>query len=265
MIEVTGEAPAKICGKCKYCRDGKYNLCSNRLGLGWGVDGFFAKYCIVEESMAYHLPENVSFKEAALCKPLACVPHGVLELTSVSVNDLVVVSGPGAIGLLTTQVAKAEGTRVVVLGIAADKERLALATELGADRVIDVQKEDAVQIINNLTKGYGADIVFECSGAEASANLCLELIRKEGQYTQIGLFGKSITIDFEKITTKELKVTGVQSQKYSAWEKALNLVERGFIKLTPLISKELGLSEWKQGFDIMEHNQGLKVILYPEE
>jgi L-iditol 2-dehydrogenase len=262
---VTAEAPARKCGQCMYCQNGNYNLCDNRLGLGWGVNGSFAKYCLVEESMAHPIPDNVNHRTAALCEPLACVTHGVLELTTVSPTDLVVVSGPGAIGLLTLQVVKSTGAQVVVCGTSADAERLSLATALGADRVIDVQVEDTVRVIRELTNGYGADVVFECSGAQASVTQCLELIRKAGQYTQIGLFGRPIQVDFDKITTKEIKVTGVQSQKRSAWEKALNLVSRGYVDLEPLISEELGLSQWQQAFEMVEQKRGLKVLLYPEE
>ncbi|WP_102348718.1 zinc-dependent alcohol dehydrogenase [Bacillus sp. Marseille-P3661] len=263
--QVTGEAPAKLCGKCRYCRSGEYNLCSDRLGIGWGVNGSFAKFCIVEESMAHLLPSNLELRAAALCEPLACVTHGVMDLTKVSATELVVVSGPGAIGLLTMQVAKAEGARVVVCGTSYDEERLGLAAKLGADLTIDVMREDSLKIIKEITNGYGADIVFECSGAQQSLTNCLDLIRKGGQFTQVGLYGKPIEVDFEKITTKELKVTGVQSQNKSGWEKTLNLLERGLVDLEPLISHEMGLSEWQEAFHIIERKEGLKVVLRPEE
>lgn len=261
---VTAEAPAQICGTCAYCRTGNYNLCSNRLGLGWGVDGCFAKYCIIEEKMAHKLPDNVTFKAGALCEPLACVVHGI-ELTGITATDLVVVAGPGPIGLLTLQAVKAEGARVVVTGTSVDSERLKMAEQLGADYTINIKNGDLYSEIKNLTKGYGADVILECSGSQASVNTCLEIVKKGGKYTQVGLFGKPITLDFEKVATKELKVTGVQSQKWTAWEKALKLLEAGKIQLEPLVSGEYSMSAWEEAFKAFESKQGLKTVMYPEE
>ncbi|AOQ22914.1 D-arabitol-phosphate dehydrogenase [Moorella thermoacetica] len=260
---VTAEAPARICGSCVYCRTGDYNLCSNRLGLGWGVNGCFAKYCVVEEKMAHKIPGNVSFKAGALCEPLACVIHGI-ELTGIRAGDVVVVAGPGPIGLLTLQAAKAEGARVIITGTSVDGERLQMAEQLGADYIINIEEKDLLNEVKSLTRGYGADVVLECSGNQASVNTCFEVIKKGGKYTQVGLFGKPITLDFEKVATKELKVTGVQSQKWTAWERALKLLEAGKIKLEPLVTGEYSMADWEAAFKAFESKQGLKTVMYPE-
>ena len=89
------------------------------------------------------------------------------------------------------------------------------------------KKEDAVEVIKAHTGGYGADVVLECSGAAPAAPLGIELARKRGKYTQMGLFGNPINIDFEQIAFKELQVTGFISQKKTAWERALKLMEHG--------------------------------------
>ena len=182
---VTVEAPAHICGTCVFCRTGNYNLCSDRLGMGWGVNGCFAKYCIIEEKMTHKIPDNVSFKAGALCEPFACVVHGI-ELTEIHGEDLVVVAGPGPIGLLAMQAAKAEGAKTMVIGTAIDKERLEVAAKLGADYTVNLQEQDALSVVHGLTKGYGADVVLECSGNQASVNSCFELIKKGGRYTHGG-------------------------------------------------------------------------------
>ncbi|MEW6266970.1 MAG: zinc-binding dehydrogenase [Thermodesulfobacteriota bacterium] len=260
---VTAEAPACICGTCPYCRVGNYNLCSNRLGMGWGVNGCFARYCLIEERMTHRIPDNVSFKAGALCEPLACVVHG-LELTEIRAEDLVLVTGPGPIGLLAMQAAKAEGARVLVAGTSVDKERLSMARRLGADCAINVEEQDLPREILELTKGQGADVALECSGSQAAVNTCFELIKKGGRYTQVGLFGRPITIDFEKVALKELKVTGVMSQRWTSWERALKLVESGRVKLEPLVSGEFSMPEWEKAFQAFEDKKGFKILLYPE-
>ncbi len=261
---VTAEAPARLCGTCAYCRVGNYNLCSNRLGLGWGVNGCFAKYTVVEEKLAHKIPNGISFKAGAVIEPLACVIHG-MELTEVSADQIVLVAGPGPIGLLMLQAAKAEGATVIMSGTSVDKDRLALAKELGADYTVNVQEQDLAEYVRGLTGGYGADVVLECSGNEHSVNACLEAIKKGGKYTQMGLFGKRISIDMDKVVVKELKIVGVQSQRWSSWERALNLLAAGKIRLEPVVSGEYPLAEWEKAFAAFESKQGLKVVMYPED
>jgi L-iditol 2-dehydrogenase len=261
---VTSETAASVCGICPYCRTGHYNLCSSRLGIGYWINGAFAKYCVVPHERVHLLPENVDFISGALCEPLACCVHGIVELTEIHAGDLVVLLGPGPIGLLSLQIAKAEGGKAIVLGVSKDAERLNLAKNLGADRVIDIQKEDPYEVIKELTEDLGADVVLECSGISNAAVMGLNLVRKRGSYTQIGLFGKPIEIDFELIAYKELRVTGTFSQKWTAWKKALDLLAQGKVNLRPLVSDILSISDWKKGFKIHEEKKGMKVVLTPE-
>lgn len=262
---VTAETAAKICGKCLYCKTGNYNLCSERLGLGYGLNGAFTKYCVVRKEIVHFLPDNVDFISGALCEPLSCAVHGALEQTNILLGDVVMITGPGAIGLLALQLSKLAGGFVVVLGLSADKERLSFAKKLGADIVINIEEENPEEIIKKISKGYGADVVLECSGAPAAAELGLKLVRKRGQYTQMGLFGRPINIDFEKIAYKELQVTGFISQNWQSWERALRLLEQGKMQIRPLVTDILPITNWKKGFEKFEKKKGIKIILLPVE
>lgn len=193
---VTAEPSAIICGECRYCRTGAYNLCANRRVMGYWVDGVFAEYVVAGAVRLHRLPDRTSFEEGALTEPLACCVHAVHELTGVEVGDFVAVTGPGAIGLLCAQLAKAEGAVVMMVGTNVDRDRLAKAKELGIDYCVNLQERDPLEAVRELTEGYGADIVFECSGAAPAAAMGIELARKQGKYTQVGLFGKPITLDF---------------------------------------------------------------------
>jgi len=261
--KVTSETSAKVCGKCRFCITGNYNLCSGRLAVGSGVNGAFTKYCVVRKQIVHPLPDNVDFVSGALCEPLSCVVHGVSELTGIQAGDVVVVIGPGPIGLLASQLSKVEGGYVIVMGLSVDEEKLILAKKLGADLTLNIEKENPEKIIKNLTKGYGADVVLECSGVSAGAKLGLKLTRKKGKFTQMGLFGKPIEIDFERIAYKELKVTGFFSQKWTSWERGLKLLGEGKVQTKPLVTEELPLTEWKKGFENKEKGKAIKTVLYP--
>jgi len=260
---VTSETFFYTCGKCRFCRSGRINLCPDRLSIGSGVNGAFTKYLVVPEKNLHKLPPNVSFEEGALSEPLACCIHAVSESAKVYASDIVVVSGPGPIGLLALQIAKAEGAFTIICGISVDEERLNVAKQVGADIVINIQKEDPLRIVREVSEGYGADVVVECAGAGSSANQCLRLVRKGGKFIQMGLFSKPIQIDLKQIVYKELKIIGSFSHVPSCWRKAMRLLEQKKVMLEPLISDKLSLNQWKKGFERVEEHQGLKVLLYP--
>ncbi|MDK2799254.1 MAG: L-iditol 2-dehydrogenase [Clostridiales bacterium] len=262
---VTSETAYSFCGTCPYCITGYYNLCNNRRTLGYWYNGAFAKYTVVPQERVHALPDNVDFVSGALLEPLACITHAVLELTTITVGDVVLVVGPGAIGLATLQVAKAQGATVVVSGTSVDKERLEMAKKLGADYTINVMEEDLQKFIFELTKGRGVDVVFECSGVARAADDALKVIKKQGQFTQIGLFSKPITIDFEKICYKELKVTGSLGSRWTSWEKAIQLLESGKVQTKPLVSHQMPITEWEKAFKMFENKEGLKLVLTPVE
>jgi len=262
---VTSETAYSYCGSCRYCRGGFYNLCPDRRTLGYWYDGAFAPYTVVPGDRIHRLPDNVSLRAGALLEPLACVTHAAIDLTTIEQGQWVLVSGPGTIGLLALQVAQALGARVLVTGTETDGERLELASQLGADRTVAVNQEDLSAFVDNVTGGAGVDVILECSGAPAAVDAGLELIRKQGQFTQIGLFSLPITVDFGRICFKELVVTGSLGSKRSSWEAALRLVTEGKVRTEPLISHELPVAQWQRAFDLFESTQGLKLLLCPSE
>ena len=260
---ITTETYFHLCGTCRFCRSGKPNLCPERRSIGSGVDGGFARYVVVPERNVHRLPDGLAFSEAALTEPLACVVHGALELPKVTAGDVAVVSGPGAIGLLTLQVARASGAAVIVLGTAVDHRRLELAGELGATAAIDITAEDAVATVQSLTGGWGADIVFECSGAGPAALGLLQHVRRGGQYAQIGLFGKPVAWDLDQVCMKELSVTGSNATVPSAWRTALRLLGEGHVRTAPLITGTYPLAGWADAFSTFEKREGVKLLLDP--
>jgi L-iditol 2-dehydrogenase len=260
---VTTETYFHLCGTCRFCRGGQPNLCPERRSIGSGVNGGFTEFVVVPERNVHLLPEGVSFQEGALTEPLACVARGALELPKLSAGDVAVISGPGAIGLLTLQVALASGATVVMLGTSADQRRLDLARELGATAAIDIAQDDPAPIVQDLSAGWGADIVYECSGAGSAALGLLDHVRRGGQYAQIGLFGKPVAWDLDRVCMKELRVTGSNATVPSAWRTALRLLQSGKVRTAPLISDVYPLGAWQEAFARFERRDGVKLLLDP--
>jgi L-iditol 2-dehydrogenase len=262
---VVSETEAFSCGKCRYCLSGATNLCPERMGLGYAVNGAFAQYIVVREKILNKIPDTISFSEAAICEPLANAVHIVLERTSISPDDKIIVIGPGTMGLLVMQVVRTIGSSVLVVGTETSNKRLTLAENLGAEKAMNLDKEDPWPIIQDLTQGYGADLVFECSGTVLGVNNALKWTRKGGKIVQVGLLGKPIQVNYEEITFKELQVIGSFAQNHYSWVKAIELLAQGKVKTKPLISGEYPIGEWRTAFEIFEKREGLKYLLYFKE
>jgi len=262
---VTSETTAYICGKCRFCQSKDYNLCPHRRGLGSKVNGAFAEYFVIREMSIHRLPSNIDFISGALSEPLACATHAVMEQAKVLEGEVVLVLGPGPLGLLVAQVAKTQGTIVVICGIRGDESRLALAKKLGADETVNLQNKNIGDFIKKFTGGYGVDVVFECSGAPGAVHLGLELVRKKGRYVQAGIVHQVLDLDFDQLLFgKEITLIGSHTQKPSAWVKALKLMEEEKVNLSSLVTDKMPLTQWEEGFRRAKERSSVKVLLYPE-
>ncbi|WP_174614829.1 zinc-binding dehydrogenase [Virgibacillus ihumii] len=262
---VTSETTYYICGECEYCQAGDYNLCNHRKGLGTQQDGGFTNYLIARAKSVHKLPEGVSYKAAAMTEPLACTHHAVSK-TEINEGDIAVVIGPGPIGLFTAQVAKSFGAKVIITGLTNDQVRLDKAKELGIDHVVNTQEKDVKELVALLTDGYGADIVFECSGAVPAAKQGLDLLRKKGQYCQVGIFPQAdVSFDLEKIIQKEIRVVGSRSQKPADWGPSLELMNTGNVDAEAMITHEFDITEWDQAYQAIKGGEAIKVLLTPVE
>ena len=260
---VVSETYFTTCGHCFFCQSGHKNLCPDRKSIGSGADGAMAEYVIVPAQNLHIIPDNVSLEEAAMTEPLACCAQAVLEKSCIKAGDGVLITGPGAIGLMCLQLAAISGARVVVAGMRKDAKRLQLALDLGAEQVVYTDEDGAMEQLQNLFAPHGADLVYECSGSGAAINMALDIIRKGGTYVQVGLTGKAPTLDINKITLKELEVAGTFAQKTQWWVRSLELLACKKVKLEPIISDIIPLKKWQEAFSKYERGDGLKFLLVP--
>jgi len=260
---IVASNPAQTCGHCHNCRAGNPFMCAHRVSAGYMIDGAFADYISIRAERCHHLPDNVSFRQASLGEPLSVAIHAVMERTTVHAGDLVLVSGPGCVGILTMLVAKMEGAKVIVTGTARDNLRLACARELGADVVVDISKEDPLEIVRHYSKGEGADAVYECAGAAASLDMCWEAVRRGGTLMPVGIYPGKINTDFNKVTMKELSVIGSFGYVWTSWQRCIQLLSDGKVNTEALISHELPLGRFEEAFRWSQDGSAIKVVLNP--
>jgi threonine dehydrogenase-like Zn-dependent dehydrogenase len=195
----------------------------------------------------------------SLSEPLAVSVHAVIEQSPSLAGEVVVVIGPGAIGVLCAQVARAVGATVVLVGRSRHADRLELARRLGVDRTVDSQTEDVEAVVRSMTDGYGAHSVFECSGAAGVLEGVAPLLRKGGRIVLVAFFHEQPSVDIDKLINNELELVGSRGKRASSFQTALRLVESGHIDLESVIGARLPLDDWEKGIELVA--QGVKVVL----
>jgi L-iditol 2-dehydrogenase len=256
-------ATAVTCGRCAYCRSGYFIFCSQRRGMGHGVDGAFARYLVARPDQLYRLPDGMSLEAGALSEPFAAVVQAVTEITQVRLGETAVVSGPGPIGLLCVKLLVAEGIHTIVAGTAGDADRLAAARRFGAAHVVNVGERGLGEAVRDLTKGIGADVAFECSGHPDSVRGCLDSLRPMGRYTQVGICGRDIQFPMDQVFYKQLTVRGSVTYTAATWDRMMRIYAQGRVQLGDLVSATLPITEWHRAFDLCATREALKVLLYP--
>jgi len=256
---VACETFSSTCGRCPWCRDGRPNLCPDRRSIGSGADGGFARYAVVGVSQLHELPAHITDYAGALCEPLACVCQSVCDPNVVGVGDDVAIIGPGTMGLLAAEVARASGGRVTLVGIEQDKDRLLAARNLGFATALASEVAAAAA----LGDGHGPHVVIECSGSAAGMASALNIVRRGGRCVQIGQRGDPVLVPMALVSFKELTITGGFASTPQSWRRAMQLLERNLIDLEPLISEVSSLREWETVFMQLRRSEGIKYLLDP--
>ena len=267
---VTAMTTMWSCGTCDHCRAGELNRCPERHGLGAQADGAFATYLRLPFANALRLPDNVPDVPASLTEPLACCTRAVLEVAHLGEmaprqDAPIVVSGPGPIGLLCAQVARAVGHRVIILGTGADEARFAIARTLGFGELIDVTAADPITTISAITAGKGVPVVIEAAGAAPSLATAIELATRGGTVVQIGLYGRAVPVPVDRLVIREITLKGSFASTPTSWRSALELMASGAVDLAPLVSQILPLEDWATGFAAARAKSAGKVVLIPAD
>jgi L-iditol 2-dehydrogenase len=213
----------------------------------------------------HRLPAGVSMAAGALTEPLAVAVHAVAERSPSLAGEVVVVVGPGAIGLLCAQVARAVGATVVLVGRRRHSARLALTHRLGIQHPVDAESVDVEALVKSITDGYGAHSVFECSGAKGVVEGAPRLLRRGGRIVLVAFFDEPPTLDIEGLTNDELELVGSRGKRASSFRTALRLMEAGQVDLERIIGARLLFDEWDAALELVAG--GMKVVLEvrPEE
>ena len=249
-------------GTCFQCRTGNAHICENVSIVGVDRPGCFAEYVAVPETNVYAMDRGITPEVAAIQDPFGNAVHTTLSGDIAGLTVAVVGAGP--IGCCAVAVARASGAQAV---FATDIRpfRLDLARRMGADRVIDTTKEDAVAVVMGETGGQGADVVLEMSGHGDGVKQAFKMVRRGGRISLLGIPSQPVTIDLaEDVIFKGVTVLGINGRRmWKTWYQAQALLRSGKIDLAPLITHTFPLRDIHQGMALLKEGQAAKIILYP--
>src|SRR4051794_632899 len=255
------------CGRCRFCKEGHYGLCSGGGGWIFGhlIDGLQAELARVPfaDTSVHKVPEGLTDEQVLFLADILPTAYEVGVLNGrVEPGDTVAIVGAGPIGLATIMTAKLHTPgRIVAIDLA--DARLEKALEFGADVTINNGREDAVAKVMELTDGLGADVAIEAVGVPETFELCTELIRPGGRVANVGVHGHSATLHLEKLWIRDVLITtGLVDTTTTA--KLLRLIETGRLDPTPFATHRFALQDAEQAYDVFgaaAESHALKVVL----
>jgi L-iditol 2-dehydrogenase len=251
-----------------YTLKGKYNLSDSRMVLGvspkeYKRHGAFAEYVVVPEHILYHLPDSVTFEQAAMVESVAVAAHAI-DLTPVNLRDTALVVGTGMIGLFLVQLLKLSNAGTII-AIDIDDQKLALAKKFGADHTFNSATDTNIhESILALTHNRGADVAFEAVGVSATIKMAIENVRKAATVTLVGNISPKVEIPLQAVVTREVRLQG-SCAIAGEYGIVLELIEKGLVDVDSLLSAKAPLEDGADWFKrLYAKEPGLnKVILQP--
>jgi L-iditol 2-dehydrogenase len=247
---VVSEVIVDACGECAFCRAGYRNHCPDKLDLGRMVDGAYAEYFSVKAINLHRIPDGVSMRAAVMSEMAAVAVHNLLENATLRAGDDVAIVGPGPVGLLAVQLARASGARTVLcVGLERDATRLQLSREQGATHVLMADRDDyAAQLADHFPGRF--HVVAETSGSPSRVATALDLARPRGTLAAIGTpVGSAVTLDWTQIALKSLTIRGTYAHIWSSWERVLKLMAAGTLRTDSLVTHCEPLERWQEAFE----------------
>lgn len=249
--------PLIPCLKCPYCKAGRYNLCDSYSYLGSRCNGGFAEYVKAPLKNLIRLPRTVSYEEGAFTEPASVALHA-LRRSKLGAGDEIAILGAGPIGVLLAQWAAILGAGEVFL-VDIEEEKLKVARGYGFGKLVNAKEEDPVERIRKDTGGKGVDIVVEAAGTSLTLKESIKLAKKGGRIVLLGNIRGEVVLSeslVSSILRKELTILGTWNSSFThfpknEWAVSLKFMQEGKLKVRPLISHRLHLSQAREAFQMM--------------
>jgi len=250
------------CGRCRWCRAGKENLCENMTTLGIYINGGFARFNVAPESAVYKIPNDMRWKDAVLVEPVSCAINGV-NRANVKVGDTVAIIGAGPMGLIWTQLVRQRGAGLIIVSDLVEK-RLKTAKKLGADIIVNAREEDFVKIVKKVTNGRMADICVEVVGHPTTVEQAIAATGHGGRTVIFGTTKKGFKVSIEpyEIMRYEKEIIGSFIANYTI-SPAIATMYKRIVNSDVMITHEFPIEKFQEAINIHKSGEALKIVLHP--
>ena len=253
--------PQVVCGKCYPCRHGKYNLCEELKVMGFQTTGTASEYFAVSAEKITPIPDAMTYDQGAMIEPLAVTVHAARRFPDLE-GASVAILGCGPIGILLMQTCKALGARSVMITDVSDG-RLELARKCGADFTINTAHTD---FGDAMMKSFGpdkADVIYDCAGNDTTMGQAIKYARKGSKIILVAVYAGMANVDLAVLNDHELDLDTTMMYRHEDYVIAINLVEKGLVKLEPLMSKHFAFCDYLNAYKYIDANREatMKVII----
>jgi threonine dehydrogenase-like Zn-dependent dehydrogenase len=270
---VVSDNTGHVCGVCHACSVANFLVCPSRLGLGYGMDGGFARYVRIPgdalkifPGSLMRIPDSISFEEAAILDPACNAYMAVVQESSFLPGEIGAVFGVGALGQFAIQMLRASGaSRIIAVGLSDDEERFPLAMHNGAVDIIRADKEDVLALVAELTDGEGVALTVDCAGAPSVVSQAIDICRAGGEIVKIGYNEKPLGFSLDKLLDKAVSIKGHYGYNRVSWANVMNLIVAGQVDMKSMISHRMPISEFRNAFSLVKQRKAIKIILTPED
>jgi alcohol dehydrogenase, propanol-preferring len=241
------------CGRCRYCRSERENLCVKYEMIGKDVDGGFAEYSCVPATSTVPLPYGIPFEQGAIMGCAVSTAYHALNRGRLKRGETVGVIGVGGLGMHAVQLAKKIFHASQVVAVDRFDWKLKHAKRFGATAVVNVENQDATTAMGRLTDGVFADVVVDFVGREKTIRQGIDLVAKGGRLVIVGIGAKSVTISpYESLIGKEMEIVGVDDHLKSELIQLIDLAKSRKLDLSHSVTHRVALDEINAGFKILE-------------
>jgi 2-desacetyl-2-hydroxyethyl bacteriochlorophyllide A dehydrogenase len=259
----------KGCGRCDNCLKGMYTACLNYGNLdkghrSWGftIGGGYAEYALNHVNTLHKLPDNVTFEESTIITTAGTVLYGLETAGGYIVGNTIAIIGPGSIGLMAVQVCKALCADKVFL-IGTRESRLNLGKQFGADLTLNVNRENPVVRIRELTAGLGVDLAIDCAGGPDTLNDCVRMVKKGHDVLLLTFYQGQVAADISEAVRNDTTIYTIRGEGRHNLARAISLTRQGKLQLSPLITHRFPLDQIQEAFHTFRERIGdaIKVVV----
>ena len=252
--------PQIVCGECRPCRRGDYNICDSLKVQGFQAPGCAQELFVTTAEKIVPLPDDFTFEQGALVEPVAVAVHCTSRAGDLDGKN-VVVTGGGPIGNLVAQLCRSRGANVLLTDVS--DYRLEVARQCNIEQTSNAREESLAEASKRVFGPDGFDIALECAGVQPALDAVVDTVQKGGLIVAVAVYEEKPQVDMSVLGDRELSLIGTLMYKYEDYQKAVELIDFGKVLTEPLQSKHFDFDDYMDAYTFIDEqgDKSMKVFI----